>query len=1338
VRQRGVDGELLRTRSIDAPVLSKKLQSRSKLLEELLEKLNKQQKEEQKEQTDEQRRQLLQSPPHRRHPGKLQEPLTQSSLWELVVAATDEMYCIAEKVHPKLEAEIHKLCIDASIAGKLQFAPLKDPVRVFEKALDDYWDRFTDAVPPTACVTDIIRCRFLCPDLKPAAAVSNLLIHRPPPWLVLIRAKNKFRELDSAHFRNILFNFRVLCCAGCGALENSLLDVCKCANPRPTSHLFEIQVHHEKILDLSEKIHAHVYYEFFRSKNKIIKGDDLDFMIDGQMQFFAQIRSSPVLLSLLILILDLGDFKLPNSVYQLYEMAINASIAHFAEQRPQLDEAERLKREVLRVVQKIGYRNHMAQKRAFEHLLPTDPDYGLWNEICATGVNGTTVLSFVKVIAQMELYQFTHLSFQEFLYWKEAIDNRQPMNFHTMVKDVWNYNALRIGVSNPKLNSELVPADEPFVWRNIQEKNVDLCYQLLRVNKAVKEISLFDSHLVSLPRVNDQVECLLISRNAVIFQSPMNSGLVDCKFKTLDLAGSVSNGLGHVVDALRGNSNLKYLHLAANAVGDASIPASLFASIPGLLAMTLPLDSLSANNILEYVRAFQKPTGQTVLVMSKAIVPARLLDAMQAEVNLQMWDFDDAAVTAAQNRINQALADYVEDLPLSGDLMCVTPARPSDDGPITFVSLSFAVFNFAMICLTTGTTHLDLRGLSFGVKSLPQLMLYMRNFKSVKLTLADSSALECLISLLITHPRARKLDIHVVLSSHTYSGLFSFEDHRLMKAAKLWGVKIEDEATGKDPGPEHYIVPLISPIVCVSIWVSLAGHMVFGKYEYLVDGDEYSDDPFKQGVMGSRPFNMWNLITFSWLVWMAGLLDLDFDITSKIAILCSYVFCVLVVLMHNLVGKAEVIPPERKSLSASVLTLFELSSYLVHLFTLGQMLTLLFPPTYYIDFELQPSLSAIVMLDLAPVSDHVATLWLWGTIAAVAVATSVMPLIIKNAMIFTLPEGFYLGCGIFEIPIMFHLLGHCFRAILDPDWKSAYASVALCILALFMLANSTVWMYFKRAYSGRNVLNAGEWYMKLDLMLKFIVIFLFYVLADWPQVFLGIAAAVFFAEFSIVLKLKPCEQKRGNYFHLGSLAALVLSALYSLTVSFEVVPSGPFVPTIALGGGTALIMLVTFVMIACVKKSPSVHMLEAVGRENVEPESEPTLRFDDDTLREFTLVCIMIEVVVTPLIATVVHKWSVEDVCLPLQIWSVVVIVSAGIGLRLFALIGSSWSETQNAMYFTVFVFSWFIAGCVLLSDDACSGEIFVFSVYVMVMVSLSTLIACFFWVGEFIDKCFC
>jgi len=97
-----------------------------------------------------------------------------------------------------------------------------------------------------------------------------------------------------------------------------------------------------------------------------------------------------------------------------------------------------------------------------------------------------------------------------------------------------------------------------------------------------------------------------------------------------------------------------------------------------------------------------------------------------------------------------------------------------------------------------------------------------------------------------------------------------------------------------------------------------------------------------------------------------------------------------VVLTHNIIGPIEVVPPEpeRRALSASVFTLFELWSYLVHLFTIGQLLALLFSPSSHHDrFEFQWSLSTFVMLDgLNPE----AAVWLWSTVAAVAIATGVM------------------------------------------------------------------------------------------------------------------------------------------------------------------------------------------------------------------------------------------------------------------------------------------------------------------------------------------------------------
>jgi len=218
-------------------------------------------------------------------------------------------------------------------------------------------------------------------------------------------------------------------------------------------------------------------------------------------------------------------------------------------------------------------------------------------------------------------------------------------------------------------------------------------------------------------------------------------------------------------------------------------------------------------------------------------------------------------------------------------------------------------------------------------------------------------------------------------------------------------------------------------------------------------------------------------------------------------------------------------------------------------------------------------------------------------------------------------------------------------------------------------------------------------------------------------------------EFLIMLMVQPCEQKRGNYFHMGSLAILVLSTI-TLTID-ESLDVWYFSGT----GSIVLIFLLTIWMIVRMKKnSPSVHMLEAVGRSKFGPLPEKLL-FDMGLNRFPCCLIFVLEVVATPLIANVVHEWSVDDVCLPLQIWSVAVDVTVGIAL--WALF-SCWECTQRGMYITAFVFVWFISGCVLFSDGACVGEIFAFSVYVMVLVSISILITCFKRLLELCCVCIC
>ena len=137
---------------------------------------------------------------------------------------------------------------------------LKDPVRVHEKAVDDYAKRFPppDPVPPEACVTDVLRARLICKNgaamvklvklLTGAMVEVSLAGNGGKGQLECIRLKNKYRpqDLDPTHFRNCLLNMRFFCGnASCFA---------------------EIQIHHAAIYEYNEESHAHAHYEYFRSE----------------------------------------------------------------------------------------------------------------------------------------------------------------------------------------------------------------------------------------------------------------------------------------------------------------------------------------------------------------------------------------------------------------------------------------------------------------------------------------------------------------------------------------------------------------------------------------------------------------------------------------------------------------------------------------------------------------------------------------------------------------------------------------------------------------------------------------------------------------------------------------------------------------------------------------------------------------------------------------------------------------------------------------------------------------------------------------------------------------
>ena len=80
---------------------------------------------------------------------------------------TDEIYVSCEGAF-ELSKRVILTLLDtyapSFLEEDLHVAPLKDPVRTYDKADEDYKEQFKDNVLPQACVMDILRCKALCSD----------------------------------------------------------------------------------------------------------------------------------------------------------------------------------------------------------------------------------------------------------------------------------------------------------------------------------------------------------------------------------------------------------------------------------------------------------------------------------------------------------------------------------------------------------------------------------------------------------------------------------------------------------------------------------------------------------------------------------------------------------------------------------------------------------------------------------------------------------------------------------------------------------------------------------------------------------------------------------------------------------------------------------------------------------------------------------------------------------------------------------------------------------------------------------------------------------------------
>ena len=92
-------------------------------------------------------------------------PTATERTWEEVKASTDELYASCEGAFELSRRVILTLLNTYAPSVQeedLHVAPLKDPIRTYDKAAEDYKEQFDDGVLPQACVMDILRCKALC------------------------------------------------------------------------------------------------------------------------------------------------------------------------------------------------------------------------------------------------------------------------------------------------------------------------------------------------------------------------------------------------------------------------------------------------------------------------------------------------------------------------------------------------------------------------------------------------------------------------------------------------------------------------------------------------------------------------------------------------------------------------------------------------------------------------------------------------------------------------------------------------------------------------------------------------------------------------------------------------------------------------------------------------------------------------------------------------------------------------------------------------------------------------------------------------------------------------
>ena len=336
------------------------------------------------------------------------EGRTMADLWTDIVSRTDEIYVVVEALWPAVERFMREC---EGPGTTVIIGPNKDPVRLYEKALDDYATRFSDGLRES-CVADVIRARAVCSSLQDILKLHERLVSSKEcddaVSVRVVRLKNKFSPgtLDPTHFRNLLYN--------CQLTAGS------------TFMLFEMQVHLKKILEHNETLHAHTPYEYFRSLFSAKYQDEMDAMLEKMLLFFEELRGVPVLLSMLVLTLrnTKGAMEsMPTNRFQLYEQALVYAVKEALQSVSTVDHEL-----VMKMLRTLALANQSQKRRLFSMSWACetlDPgELNVWKLLRASPQELPLLKTLQTSLAGSEdLFQFRHLSFQEALCCQALVSN---------------------------------------------------------------------------------------------------------------------------------------------------------------------------------------------------------------------------------------------------------------------------------------------------------------------------------------------------------------------------------------------------------------------------------------------------------------------------------------------------------------------------------------------------------------------------------------------------------------------------------------------------------------------------------------------------------------------------------------------------------------------------------------------------------------------------------------------------------------------------------------------------------------------------------------------------